>query len=302
MRRSVALVPVAVAIAGAAFGFTTCTRQAVDDRRAQSSTRGCPDVPPTARHLRPHDVRPRRLWTGDMEEGTLSDWSAPGPASEGQAGGGEFNSGSGDAWAGRGHARSGEWAAKLVLSTGRGGTRLFRWRELRAHRDVVVSVWLKLPRRVRLTADRATGRFWNVFQFKSRATSGANDPLWFLNLATPTRRRPRLQLIWWHRTLEGPGRGQRGFRRFTQAVAGVPIGRWFQVTARLRQSSDFDGSLCIWQGSRRLFGKPRVRTSFPNCTYNAWCAANEWSVNHYSDGMSSHPSVLYVDDARVAAW
>ena len=38
----------------------------------------------------------------------------------------------------------------------------------------------------------------------------------------------RLQLIWWHRTLEGPRPGRSGFRRFTQRVADVPVDRWFR--------------------------------------------------------------------------
>ena len=49
---------------------------------------------------------------------------------------------------------------------------MFRWGELHVHRDVVMSAWIRLPRRYRLTADKATGRYWNVFQIKSRSTLG----------------------------------------------------------------------------------------------------------------------------------
>jgi hypothetical protein len=271
--------------------LTACLATGADERRRtpaepRASRGTCSPAPPRA----------PALWRADMEEGSLRDWWVP-PGSN--AGGGEFDSGSGWIAATRVRRHSGRWGAKLVLHTGSGGARLFRWRELRAHRDVVVSVWLLIPRRYRLTADPATGRFWNVFQFKSRASSGANDPLWFINLATG--RRPRLQLVWWHRTLAGPHRGQRGFRRLTQNVAAVPIGRWFRITARLRQSSGFHGVLCVWQDRRLLFRQRGVRTSYRNCAYDARCTSNEWSVNDYSDGMSPSPAVLYVDDARIAA-
>jgi hypothetical protein len=265
-------------------------------KRAEPSARQCSSTPPNRRSA--SVKRPRRLWTGDMEEGTLEDWEA----SKRGAGGGEFDSGSGKASASREAVRSGKWAAKLTLPEGRGGTRLFRWRELRRHRHAVVSVWLKIPRRYQLTADGSTGRYWNVFQFKSRSTSGDNDPLWYLNMANRRRGRLGLELIWWHRTLEGPRRGQSGFRRFRQSVAHVPVGRWFKLTAQLRQSSDFDGLLCVWQDGRRLFAKPGIRTSFTNDRFNAWHAANEWSVNNYSDGLVPRPSVLFADDASISAW
>ena len=74
------------------------------------------------------------------------------------------------------------------------------------------------------------------------------------------------------------------------------------MTAQLKQSSDFDGLLCIWQNARLLFARPGVRTSFVNGAYNAWHASNEWSVNNYSDGLHPSPSVIYADDARIAAW
>jgi hypothetical protein len=91
-----------------------------------------------------------------------------------------------------------------------------------------------------------------------------------------------------------------GFRRLRQRVATVPVGRWFQLSARLRQSKNFDGLLCVWQDDRLLFGLHDVRTSYPNCAYNDWCAENEWSVNNYSDGLAPSPSVIFADGASIA--
>jgi hypothetical protein len=302
MSRSFGVTVAALLAAGGALVFATTPAEKRAEQWAPPPKRHCTRVPPTAAR-RPVDVaRPTRMWAGDMEEGTLSDWWSPGAAQGSGPGGGEFNSDGGHARASRREAHSGTWAARLVLPDGRGGARLFRWGELYAHRDAVVSVWLRVPRRYRLTGGAATGRYWNVFQIKSRSTSGANDPLWFLNLASRSGRRLRLQLIWWHRGLEGPRPGRSGFRRFRQRVADVPVGRWFRLTARLLQSSQFDGMLCVWQGATLIFAKSHIRTSFTNCSLNSWCAVNEWSVNNYSDRLSPAPAVLYVDDARVAAW
>lgn len=243
----------------------------------------------------PGPVATAAWWHGDMEEGTLADWSA---APAGTPGGGEFDTAPGRSTPTQAAARSGVWAAQLELPTGKGATRLFRWDELRRHRTATVRVWLRIPRAYRLTGPRRTGRFWDVFQFKSRSPSGRNDPLWFVHVAS-ARGRLRLELIWWSRTLRGPHRGEVGFRRLRQRVATVPVDRWFQLSARLRQSKDFDGLLCVWQDDRLLFALHRVRTSYANCAYNKWCVANEWSVNNYSDGLAPAPSVIYADDASI---
>jgi hypothetical protein len=259
------------------------------DGRGGSPANAC-GAPPGA-------VASEAWWRGDMEEGTLADWSAGSP---GAAGGGEFDTAPGRSTPTGATVRSGAWAARLELPGGRGATRLFRWHELRRHRTAVVRVWLLIPRAYRLTGPRRTGRFWDVFQFKSRSASGLNDPLWFVNVAS-ARGRLRLELIWWSRTLRGPHRRESGFRRIRQRGATVPVGRWFQLSARLRQSKDFDGLLCVWQDDRLLFALPRVRTSYANCAYNTWCAANEWSVNNYSDGLSPAPGLVFADDASIAA-
>jgi len=233
------------------------------------------------------------LWSAGMEDGSLSAWSLPSPDG---FGGGMFNSGGGFAAASRMQHHSGAYSARLRLPSGKGGTRLFRWRELRRHREVAVSVWLYFP-----VHYRVVGGYFNVFQFKSRSPSGAVDPIWYLDVVNPGPRRMRLDLLWWHRRLEGPWPRHSGFRRFGQSVADVPVGRWFKIKATLRQSSRFGGALVIWQDQQRLFEMTGVRTSYANCAFNAWCTSNEWSVNNYSDGLRPAPSVLYADDAAISS-
>jgi hypothetical protein len=55
----------------------------------------------------------------------------------------------------------------------------------------------------------------------------------------------------------------------------------------------------VWQSGRLIFDLENVRTSYENCAYNGWCAANEWAVNDYSDGLAPAPAVIHVDDARI---
>jgi hypothetical protein len=239
------------------------------------------------------------LWAAGMEEGSLASWYAPETEPVRDFGGGVFDSDGGLSIATTERAHTGAWSAKLVLSTGAGGARLFRWRELRAERDTTQRVWLFIPRSYRLTADPASGRFWDIVQFKSISADGRhNDPLWFLNLRS---RRGKLlpELVWWHNTLEGPRENQWGYRTFLLRSARVPVGRWFQLTSRIRQSSEFDGIVQFWIDRQKLFDFRNVRTSHRNCRSNTWCAETHWSVNNYSDGLYPAPAVVYADDAVI---
>jgi hypothetical protein len=233
------------------------------------------------------------LWSNGMEDGTLDGWGGAA-----MNGGGEFNSDSGVSTASREVAHSGSWSAKMTLPDGSGGTRLFRWQEPRQHRDLVYSAWFYMPQAYTLTGNLSS-RFWNLFQFKSRSTSDSVDPMWELTVSNPSPGRMHLNLDWSPQTLEGPQPGQSSFRRFTHAGADVPVARWFQLTAQLRQSNGFDGALRIWQDGQLLFDLAGIRTSYANCAFNPWCGSNEWSINSYSDSLSPAPAVIYADDASI---
>jgi hypothetical protein len=231
------------------------------------------------------------LWFGDMEEGTLADWySSAGPS--GDPGGGEYNSGLGDTTVSAERVRSGKYAAKLTLS-GSGGTRLFRWGESRATRDATYSVCLLIPQQVRIEG------WWNISQFKSRSTAGANDPIWVVELLTDTRGRLYPTLVWHPRSLEGPHPGQLGYRRISPPAGTVlPIGRWFELKLRLVQSSAFDGRVWVTIDGAPVWDLVDVRTAYRNCAYNSWCTYNEWSVNNYGEALSPWPSI-FADDASI---
>jgi hypothetical protein len=236
------------------------------------------------------------LWRADMEEGSLADWYFPEISQDApNIGGGEFDSDNGVASATQEQAHTGRWSARLALPEGAGGSRLFRWRETRAFREVLVTVWLYFPRTYRVN-----GQYWNVLQFKSRSATGENDPLWFLDVANTEAGGMRFNLVWWHRTLEGPHAGESGFRRLQQNMSDIPVARWFEMQIWLRESHDFTGQLRVWQDGRLLFDMDHVRTSYENCAISAWCTSNEFAVNNYSDGLSPSPVFIYADDAEIA--
>lgn len=156
-----------------------------------------------------------------------------------------------------------------------------------------------IPRAYRLTGDSSDGRFWNVLQLKSRTEDlETNDPIWFVNLRNDGDGLAP-ELVWWPKTLEGPHRGQTGYRRYTDDAASIPVGRWFELETRVRQSNAFDGIVEVSIDGKRIFSVADVRTAYRNCVYDSWCTDQHWSVNNYSDGLSPSPAEIYVDDAVI---
>jgi hypothetical protein len=79
----------------------------------------------------------------------------------------------------------------------------------------------------------------------------------------------------------------------------VPVGRWFKVEARLRQSKDFDGAIRVTLDGQLLADVGDVRTGWPNCTYSSWCVDQHWAATNYSDGLGSSPAPIFVDDVAI---
>jgi len=248
----------------------------------------------------------RVVWTGDMEEHDLSDWYFPTVERAGSYGGGLYGSGRQEAVASGDRAHTGSASLRATIwtpSRPTSGLRAFRWLEPRAHREAYYSAWFYIPTRYTLTADPCCGRYWNLFQFKSRSADGErNDPVWALYVGN----RPNGELYlyagwgWGGTTLAGPFSASGvGGKNYGQSIADLPIGRWTHIEAFLRQSKDFDGRLTVWQDGVELFDFGAVRTSYDNPSYNAWQTANEWSLNNYSDGLEPTPATIYIDDATI---
>jgi hypothetical protein len=248
---------------------------------------------------------PVLLWAGDMDENSLADWYYPETSATGDFGGGLFNSGVFDSTASNGNHRSGSYSLRATISTltGTSGVRAFRWRESRGNRELYYSAWFLIPTNFTLTADPNTGQFWNLFQFKSRSTTGRNDPVWGFYADPNGAGGLSIRAGWgWGGTEQtGPySTDDQSGKNYSQSIASIPVGQWVHFEGYLRQSNGFDGVVKFWQNGVLLFNFQNVRTSYNIPGYNAWNCCNEWSVNNYSDGISPDPSIIYIDDAAIS--
>lgn len=273
---------------------STSTPPATDPPSTVAPTTVATTTPPTT--VDPGSQEPL-IWSADMETGDLSEWKLNG-------GGNMENSGSYSSAASRDVAHSGSWSLKASINTsgGTSGVRAFRWVEPRVHQSGYYSVWLYIPTTYHFSGSQ---QWWNVFQFKSRtASNSAVDPVWAF-YADEDAGGMYLRAGWgWGGTnLAGPypsdGVSGKWYAPLTKRY--LPVGRWIHLEAFLKASKDFNGALTFWQDGAKLFDFSGIRTSYPNCNFNSWCADNEWSVNLYSDGLSPNPSVVYFDDAGISA-
>ena len=98
--------------------------------------------------------------------------------------------------------------------------------------------------------------------------------------------------------LEGPHSGETEWRNYGDV--NLPIGRWFQMDVRLKQSKDFDGSTRVTIDSQLLADVQNVRTGYSSCKFNVWCVDQGWAATNYSNGLSPAPSTIYIDDATIS--
>jgi hypothetical protein len=225
------------------------------------------------------------VWSADHETGDLSQWY-------GGDGGGEFNSGAATSIASQDVAHGGKYSAKASIDTphvpATSGVRLFRWNEGRSQNEACYSARYYFPQRY------VVAEWWNIFSFKSRNGTAANDSFWQLQISNRPGGAMFLYMTWWGPPIEGPQPGGSGLRHFTQSVKDLPVGEWIHLEVYLRQSAAFDGQIIVWQDGVELFNIDHVRTRYPAAN-----GANEWSINNYSDAVTPSPTTIYVDDATV---
>jgi hypothetical protein len=212
------------------------------------------------------------LWSAGHESGDMSEWYK-------NDRGGEFNSGNAVSGASQDFAHTGRYSAKMTIDTpSTAGVRLFRWEESQNYPQLYYSVWFYIPRQY-----FADAGWWNIFQWKSHRP-GQNDPFFVID-AMNRNGKSYLSLFEWQ-----PGRRIR-YQPLAQVT--IPIGKWFQVEAYYKCSSDNTGQVIIWQDSVKLYDVSGVKTRFSD-------GDCQWSVNNYSDRVSLSPTTIYADDAVIS--
>jgi hypothetical protein len=216
------------------------------------------------------------LWSSDHESGDLRAWYAPSSEPTDDFGGGEYNSGNADSVPSQEQAHSGRWSIKMTITTPpESGTRLFRWRESRAHSRLRYSVWFYFPRAY------SAPTYWDVFQWKSK-TATKNDPFFILNVTNPAEGVMAFGLFDWQRRIG-----------YSQSARLIPVGEWFQVEAVYVCAGERTGHVTFWQDGTLLFDVADVQTRYPDGD----CG---WSVNNYSDLVEPTPATIYIDDASIS--
>ena len=227
------------------------------------------------------------LWTGDHEEGNMSDWYVG-------SGGGEFNSGGGVSAASTDVAHTGKYSAKATISTppSPSAVRLFRWAESRVNPEAYYGAWFYFPQVY-------TTDWWFVDQFKSRSCGTCDpDPFWFVQVAKRANGSMYSRLVWWYGpwpggTVEGPHSGEFGGRTYEQTLKDLPTNQWVHLEIFLRQSASFDGQIIVWQDGVEILRQDNVKTRYP-------FMGDEWSIASYAGSISPSPAVIYFDDATIS--
>lgn len=229
------------------------------------------------------------LWQATMESGDQSEWRI-------DDGGGEYNSGTGDAYVSTKYARTGQYSLLMRIDTSSGsghGTRQFRWKELE-HADTITTFYAYFPQQIGL--DRLNDWF-NFVQWKTVKWSGKpggayayNDPLWTLDI----------------HERGGAGSGGDNYLKLVNfddpngvsaedAPAGMdlPVGEWFKITTHYRRATGLNGFIRVWLNDELMFDKKDIQTMRPDESYTGW------SVNAYAD--ITHPTVseIFIDDVAI---
>ena len=251
-----------------AFSFTIEVHDSVGASTLASFTIGIGSTPP------PGTI----LWSADHETGSLSQWYYPSSGPFGDYGGGESNSGIASSIASSEVAHSGNYSAKLTITTPNtpdSGVRLFRWAEPRSYAQLYYSVWYYFPQ------GYSAPNWWNVLQWKSQ-TQTTNDPFFVLNVGNRLDGTMFFYLHDWQRKVS-----------YGQMGVNIPVGKWVHVEAFYQCAGDATGRVTIWQDGLPLFDIQNVPTRYAD-------GDCEWSVNNYSDSLAPNTATIYIDDAAIS--
>ncbi|MCC6456167.1 MAG: heparin lyase I family protein [Caldilineaceae bacterium] len=224
------------------------------------------------------------VWQADMETADLSQWGTNNGSATDIDSGLCYRPANG---VGTEQAHSGSYSMKMTIdSRQEAGCRQFRKAEPASGYPLYYSAWFYIPQKTQV------GTFWNIMQFKSKL-NGESGLFWKLDVRNDKSGNMGVMLVW-KGPIAGPQAGDGiAVRKYEQAEALLPVGKWFKLEIYLKQSEGFDGQITVWRDGVLLYDVQNVRTKFPGGIQN-------WSINNYGKGLLPNPATLYVDDVTIS--
>jgi hypothetical protein len=186
------------------------------------------------------------------------------------------------------HAHSGSYSAALTIDTkapgyeGSHAAYLFHYRSQFLPEDAYYySAWYFIPENV------TTDVYWNIMQWKSTRGGNPSEPMYVINVGN---RGDGEELYLYLSFL--PNKGDLR-QTFSQDLANVPVGQWFQIEAYYRRAQDNTGQITVWQDGIEIINVTNTPTVLSDNTIH-------WSVNNYTSGIEPNPLTLYVDDMVIS--
>lgn len=255
----------------------------------------------------PQDVQDAILWEGDMEEGTLNDWSKE----EFQfPGGGIFNTGEPEVEANviNTFSHSGDYAAQAIISNawqaqnGSRAVRLMRWTDKPWDdggdyfpEETYYSAYYYFPETYNPNKydpwDPGDGGWWNVFQFKSDDANGNSQPLWVLNIYHDDQN--NLMIPYLYTPVNSPNSIEQSGDPLS-----IPVEEWVHFEAYYKGSTANmpDGEIKFWMDGQLLFEAANVITRLDEENV-------VWGIGNYTDhiqGSIDGSAEVYFDDCIIS--
>ncbi len=216
------------------------------------------------------------IWSADTETGNLNQWT------EGQYGEAVFNTGTGSVSVSKDVAHSGTSSLKMSITNASNTTqaaRIFRWNDPDGNSlpaSAYYSVWYYFPQ------NYTTDQWWNVLQFKSKASNGSVDPMWVVNVGN--RSNGNMYFYLWD------AMHNKSYSAASQVD--LPVGRWVHIETYFVRSTGSNGQITIWQDGVKLFDLQGLQTTTSD--------NQQWSLANYTDNISPANTVIYADDAVIS--
>ncbi len=254
----------------------------------------------------PQDVQESIVWSADVEEGNLNDWSFEAFQ---YPGGGIFNTGEPEveSLASDNFSHSGNYSARSHISNawqaqnGKKAIRLMRWTDKPWDDggsffpiESYYSTFLYFPATYNSNKyppwDPGDGGWWNIFQFKSDDADGISQPLYSINVFHDDANEKMIPYL--YNSVDNIAYTQQN------TPTSLPVGKWihFETYYKASDLNVPNGSIKFWQDGALLFEIDNVVTRLEGGNV-------VWGLGNYTDhinGPIPGTAEIYFDDCIVS--